>query len=80
MRLMNQEETTGPVNLGNPDERSIEEIAELILKMTGSKSQIVQRPLPQNDPVRRKPDIIAGEEGAGVGAEGEAGGGAAEGD
>jgi UDP-glucuronate decarboxylase len=57
IRLMDQEEITGPVNLGNPDERSILQIAELILKMTGSKSEIVYRPLPQDDPTQRCPDI-----------------------
>jgi UDP-glucuronate decarboxylase len=57
IRLMDQEEITGPVNLGNPDERSIREIAELISKMTGSSSEIVYRPLPQDDPTQRCPDI-----------------------
>lgn len=57
IRLMEHPEMTGPINLGNPDERSILQIAELIVKMTGSKSQIVYHPLPQDDPVRRQPDI-----------------------
>jgi len=57
MRLMNQDEITGPVNLGNPDERSVKEIAELIIKLTGSLSKITYKPLPQDDPKRRKPDI-----------------------
>ncbi len=53
---------TGPVNLGNPDERSIRELAELIISLTGSSSDLVRKPLPENDPVRRKPDItLAGE-------------------
>lgn len=60
--LMEQDEVTGPVNLGNPDERTIKEIAELVLEVTGSKSKIVHRPLPQDDPVRRRPDIsLAGQ-------------------
>lgn len=57
MRLMDHPELTGPVNLGNPDERSIRQIAELVVEMTGSKSKIVTHPLPQDDPVRRQPDI-----------------------
>ena len=57
IRLMQQDQITGPVNLGNPDERSIKEIAELIIQMTESSSPIVYRPLPQDDPIRRKPDI-----------------------
>jgi dTDP-glucose 4,6-dehydratase len=46
-----------PVNIGNPHELSIEDIAKTIIKMTGSKSQIVYRPLPTDDPKVRKPDI-----------------------
>lgn len=62
IRLMEQDEITGPVNLGNPDERSIRDFAELIVEFTGSSSEIVFKPLPQDDPVRRKPDItLAGE-------------------
>jgi len=57
IRLMHQDAITGPVNLGNPDERTIRQIAELIIAMTGSSSKIIFKPLPQNDPVRRKPDI-----------------------
>jgi len=48
---------TGPMNLGNPDECSILELAQRILKMTGSKSKISFRPLPQDDPQKRRPDI-----------------------
>jgi UDP-glucuronate decarboxylase len=48
---------TGPVNLGNPDERPVAEIARLILKQTGSKSRIEHRPLPADDPKRRRPVI-----------------------
>jgi len=48
---------TGPVNLGNPSEFSILELAEMILKLTKSKSKIVFKPLPQDDPKRRQPDI-----------------------
>lgn len=46
-----------PVNLGNPSEMTIVELAQAIIKMTGSKSKIVHRPLPKDDPTRRKPDI-----------------------
>jgi UDP-glucuronate decarboxylase len=47
----------GPVNLGNPDEFTIRELAELVIELTGSKSKLVERPLPVDDPVRRQPDI-----------------------
>ena len=56
--LMNSPESfTGPVNLGNPGEFTILELAEKILSLTGSRSEIVFKPLPENDPKRRKPDI-----------------------
>jgi len=51
------EDITGPVNMGNPGEFTILELAEKILKMTGSDSRIVYLPLPQDDPVQRRPDI-----------------------
>ena len=58
IRMMNTaDELTGPVNLGNPEEFTIRELAELIIQMTGSKSKIVNLPLPQDDPVQRQPDI-----------------------
>jgi dTDP-glucose 4,6-dehydratase len=47
----------GPINLGNPVEMTIKQIAETIIRMTGSKSPLVYRPLPQDDPKQRKPDI-----------------------
>jgi UDP-glucuronate decarboxylase len=49
---------TGPVNIGNPDEFTIKSLAELVIKMTGSKSKIVYLPLPVDDPKQRKPDIF----------------------
>lgn len=50
------------MNLGNPDERTIKEIAELVIELTGSDSRISLRPLPKDDPVRRQPDIsLAGQ-------------------
>jgi UDP-glucuronate decarboxylase len=51
------DDVTGPVNLGNPREFTILELAERILKMTGSSSRIVYMPLPQDDPVQRQPII-----------------------
>jgi UDP-glucuronate decarboxylase len=56
-RLMNTEGLTGPVNIGNPCEFTIRELAELVISLTGSQSEIVRRPLPQDDPVQRRPDI-----------------------
>jgi UDP-glucuronate decarboxylase len=47
----------GPVNIGNPGEFTMWELAERVIKLTGSKSQILQQPLPQDDPKQRKPDI-----------------------
>jgi UDP-glucuronate decarboxylase len=58
LAMMNSEPGfTGPVNIGNPGEFTMLELAELTLKLTGSKSKIVFRPLPQDDPKKRKPDI-----------------------
>jgi UDP-glucuronate decarboxylase len=58
MRMMNTpDDVIGPVNLGNPEERTILQLAEQIKAMTGSKSRIVFRDLPQDDPIRRRPDI-----------------------
>ncbi|MEW6067183.1 MAG: UDP-glucuronic acid decarboxylase family protein [Nitrospirota bacterium] len=58
IKLMNSpDDFTGPVNLGNPDEFSILELAEKVIKLTGSKSKIVFKPLPQDDPKQRQPDI-----------------------
>lgn len=48
---------TGPVNIGNPDEFTINELATKVIELTGSKSKIVSRPLPADDPLQRKPDI-----------------------
>src|SRR5439155_6923788 len=47
----------GPVNIGNPEERTVLELAETVLKVTGSASELVFEPLPTDDPVRRRPDI-----------------------
>ncbi len=58
IRLMgSRDDLTGPVNTGNPGEFTILELAEKIIKMTGSKSEIIFQPLPHDDPKQRKPDI-----------------------
>ena len=58
IRMMNTpDEVTGPINLGNPSEYTILEMANKIIELTGSKSKIIFNPLPQDDPVQRKPDI-----------------------
>ncbi len=57
-RLMNSPaEITGPINIGNPGEFTIRELAEMVIELTGAKSKLVHRPLPQDDPRRRRPDI-----------------------
>jgi UDP-glucuronate decarboxylase len=48
---------TGPVNIGNPGEFTIRQLADLVLEKTGSRSKLIQLPLPQDDPTQRKPDI-----------------------
>jgi UDP-glucuronate decarboxylase len=58
IRLMESPpEVTGPINLGNPREFTIRELAEIVIEMTGSSSEIVQHPLPADDPRQRQPDI-----------------------
>ncbi|MBW4708913.1 SDR family oxidoreductase [Roseobacter sp. YSTF-M11] len=58
IRLMESDsDITGPVNLGNPGEFSIRELAEEVLRLTGSQSEIVFKPTPEDDPMQRKPDI-----------------------
>ena len=54
-------EIIGPINLGNPNEFTIRELADLVLELTGSRSKIVHRPLPQDDPRQRRPDISEAE-------------------
>jgi len=56
LRLM-ESKTNDPVNIGNPTELTIEEMAKTIVRMTGSVSRIVYKPLPEDDPKVRKPDI-----------------------
>jgi len=63
VRLMNSDdEFIGPVNLGNPGEFTIRELAEKTLAMTGSKSELINLPLPQDDPTQRQPDIALAKE------------------
>ena len=55
-------EVTGPINLGNPVEFTMLELAEKVLVLTGSESKLVFKPLPEDDPTQRQPDItLAGE-------------------
>jgi len=51
------DDLTGPLNLGNPEEFTVRELAEKVIDLTGSRSTVVSRPLPVNDPTRRRPDI-----------------------
>ena len=60
--MMNQDSFTGPVNLGNSDEFTVKELAELVIKLTKSKSKIIYNPLPQDDPARRRPDLTLAKE------------------
>jgi len=63
VRLMNSEQAlTGPVNLGNPGEFTILELAEKVIALTGSTSTVVNEPLPQDDPTQRQPDITQARE------------------
>lgn len=58
IRLMaTGDDVTGPMNLGNPREFTILQLAEMVVKMTGSKWKIVSKPLPGDDPKQRRPDI-----------------------
>lgn len=56
IKMMNSK-LAGPVNLGNPSERTVLDFAKLIIKMTNSNSKIVNKPLPSDDPIKRRPDI-----------------------
>lgn len=51
------DDVTGPMNLGNPGEFSIRELAEIIIEMVGSASKLIYKPLPSDDPKQRQPDI-----------------------
>ena len=63
VRMMNApDDFIGPVNMGNPDEFSILELAQMVIRLTGSRSKIVYEPLPQDDPLQRQPDISLAKE------------------
>jgi UDP-glucuronate decarboxylase len=58
VRMMNcPDDFVGPVNIGNPGEFTIRELAELVIELTGTKSKIIKKPIPPDDPSRRRPDI-----------------------
>mgnify|MGYP003348719458 CR=1 FL=1 len=58
LRLMRSDDSiTGPINLGNPMEFTIRQLADAVIDLTGSRSRIVHRPMPQDDPRQRRPDI-----------------------
>jgi UDP-glucuronate decarboxylase len=57
VQLMALPDDPGPINLGNPEEITIAELAQRILELTGSRSPLVHLPLPIDDPVRRRPDV-----------------------
>jgi UDP-glucuronate decarboxylase len=61
-RLMNCEDFTGPVNIGNPGEFTIKELADTVIKLCNSSSKIIALPLPADDPKQRKPDITLAKE------------------
>jgi UDP-glucuronate decarboxylase len=65
VRLMNQDKTVGPVNIGNPGEFTMLQLAELVLKKVGGKSKISNMPLPADDPKQRRPDISLAKEALG---------------
>ena len=60
--MATKDQVTGPINIGNPGEFSMLELAGTIIEMTGSRSRIVHRPLPENDPRQRRPDISRAQE------------------
>ena len=63
IRLMNSDESiTGPINLGNPGEFTMLELADNILKLTNSSSELIYEPLPEDDPKQRRPDISLAKE------------------
>ena len=63
IRMMNSPEGfTGPINIGTPREFTILQLAETLIRMTGSASPIIFRPLPQDDPIQRRPDITLARE------------------
>jgi nucleoside-diphosphate-sugar epimerase len=57
LALLDSDYSSGPVNIGNPDEFTVGELARLVLEVTGSSSEVIFEPLPEDDPVQRCPDI-----------------------
>ena len=62
VKMMNKDNFSGPVNIGNPSERTILNLAEFIIRKTGTNSKIIFKPLPNDDPIKRKPDITLAKE------------------
>lgn len=62
IRTMNQNETTGPINIGNPSEFTIRELAEKVIALVGGQSRLIEKPLPSDDPKQRQPDITQARE------------------
>ncbi|OGP18748.1 MAG: NAD-dependent dehydratase [Deltaproteobacteria bacterium GWA2_55_10] len=62
IKMMNHDDLVGPVNLGNPGEFTVLELANMVKRLTSSSSKIVYKPLPQDDPVQRRPDISLAKE------------------
>ena len=62
IKMMNKDDFMGPVNLGNPGEFTILELAEKVIELTNSNSKIIYQPLPQDDPMQRQPDISLAKE------------------
>ena len=60
--LMNQDQVIGPMNIGNPGEFTILKLAQKVIELTGSNSKIVYRPIPEDDPKQRQPDITQARE------------------
>ena len=56
------DDVTGPINIGNPTEFSILELASMVVELIGARSKIVRRPLPEDDPKQRRPDISRAQE------------------
>jgi UDP-glucuronate decarboxylase len=57
LSMMDADEATGPINLGNPGEFTMLELASLVLELTGATSELIMKPLPADDPTQRQPDI-----------------------
>jgi len=62
IKMMNKNDFPGPVNLGNPNEFTILELAEKVIELTNSNSKIIYKTLPQDDPMQRQPDISLAKE------------------